>query len=228
MPKRKISLKLIGRVLKFFIGCYPVLVPIAAFCILFAAACSAIPALFTQKVIEIIQNYYVSGDWTEASKEILPKIALLITMYALSIAAITAQTQLMAYMTQGFLSKLRKKMFEGMQDLPIKYFDTHKHGDIMSYYTNDIDTLRQLVSQSLPALLQSCVIVTVVLTIMLCFSVWMTLVVLVGVVAMFFVSKVIGGGSARYFVQQQKTTGETEGFIQEMMNGQKVIKVFCH
>ena len=140
----------------------------------------------------------------------------------------TAYTQLMAYMTQGYLDKLRREMFDDMQDLPISYFDTHQHGDIMSHYTNDIDTLRMLISQSLPTLIQSGAIVLVVLAIMLYFSVWMTLVLLAGVVLMFFVAKRFGGGSARYFVKQQRSVADTEGFVQEMMNGQKVIKVFCH
>ena len=134
----------------------------------------------------------------------------------------------MAYITQGFLSKMRCKMFDGMQNLPIKYFDTHKHGDIMSHYTNDIDTLRQLISQSIPSLMQAGIVVVTVLFIMLYYSALMTLVVLLGVVAMFFVSKTIGGGSAKYFVRQQQAVGRTEGFIQEMMNGQRVVKVFCH
>jgi ATP-binding cassette subfamily B protein len=134
----------------------------------------------------------------------------------------------MAYITQGFLNKLRRQMFDGMQNLPIKYFDTNKHGDIMSHYTNDIDTLRQLVSQSLPSLLQSTVIVITVLCIMVYNSIWMTLVVLAGVVLMFAVSGKIGGGSAKYFIRQQQAVGKMEGFVQEMMNGQKVIKVFCH
>ena len=115
-----------------------------------------------------------------------------------------------------------------MQRLPIRYFDTHKHGDIMSHYTNDIDTLRQLVSQSLPAMLQALVIVTMVFCIMLWYSIGLTLVVMLGVAAMLFVSKKIGGGSAKYFIRQQQAIGKTEGFVQEMMNGQKVIKVFCH
>ena len=119
-------------------------------------------------------------------------------------------------------------MFDGMQNLPIKYFDTHKHGDIMSHYTNDIDTLRELVSRAIPTLLQSCVIVVGVLAVMLYYSVWMTLIVLAGVVVMMLVSKKIGGGSAKYFVRQQKSIGASEGFVQEMMNGQKVIKVFNH
>ena len=119
-------------------------------------------------------------------------------------------------------------MFDKMQDLPIKYFDTNKHGDIMSHYTNDIDTLRQLISQALPSVLQTSVIVVCVLGIMLYYSFWMTLIVLLGVVCMFAVSKTVGGGSAKYFMRQQASVGKAEGYIQEMMNGQKVVKVFCH
>ena len=132
----------------------------------------------------------------------------------------------MAYITQGFLSKLRCRMFDGMQNLPIKYFDTHKHGDIMSYYTNDIDALRELVSQSLPQMLSSGMIVLTVLMIMLYFCFWLTLLVLLGVTVMMLVSKKVGGGSAKYFVRQQTSMGRAEGFIQEMMNGMKVVKVF--
>ena len=134
----------------------------------------------------------------------------------------------MAVITQGFLDKMRKRMFNRMQRLPIKYFDAHGHGDIMSHYTNDIDTLRQLVSQSLPSLIRSISIVLAVFFIMLYYSLWMTLLLLVGVVAMFFVTKTIGGGSAKYFIRQQKAIGKLEGFVEEQMNGQKVVKVFCH
>ena len=115
-----------------------------------------------------------------------------------------------------------------MQNLPIRYFDTNKHGDIMSHYTNDIDTLRQLVSQAIPAVLQAGIIVISVFFIMLWYSVWMTLVVIGGIFLLTFVTKTVGGGSAKYFIRQQKSVGKAEGFIQEMMNGQKVIKVFCH
>jgi ATP-binding cassette subfamily B protein len=136
--------------------------------------------------------------------------------------------QLMAIITQGSLAKMRKKMFNGMQDLPIKYFDTHNHGDVMSYYTNDIDTLRQMISQSLPQLIISTVTVITVLAIMLYFSVWMTLVVLVGVFFMVLVTKKVGGRSSKYFIRMQQSIAATEGVVEEMMNGQKVIKVFCH
>ena len=115
-----------------------------------------------------------------------------------------------------------------MQDLPVRYFDTHNHGDIMSYYTNDIDTLRQMVSQSIPQLLISSITVLTVFSIMLYFSVWMTIVVVCGVILMFFVTKKVGGNSAKYFVRQQVALGKVEGFVEEIMNGQKVVQVFCH
>ncbi len=225
---RKIQGGTLIRILKMLIGYYPVLIPIAVFCIIFSAATAAMPAIFIQKVIADIEIWYLTGDWQSAAAVILPKVFILIGLYVLSIISITVYTQLMAYITQGFLNKMRCTMFKGMQNLPIKYFDTYKHGDIMSHYTNDIDTLRQLVSQAFPSLIQASIIVICVLGIMLYYSVWMTLVVLVGVAFMAFVSKKIGGGSAKYFVRQQRSLGKAEGFIQEMMNGQKVIKVFCH
>ena len=217
-----------GRIIKLLFSYYPGLVPLTIFCILFSSEVSAIPSIFVQKVITSIQNWYLSGDWEAAKGEIISEVLILISLYLLSVIAIAVYTQLMAYITQGFLCKLRRSMFDGMQDLPIKYFDTHKHGDIMSYYTNDIDTLRQLVSQALPSLISSGAIVVCVLGIMLWYSVWMTLLVLLGVALMFLVSKKIGGGSAKYFVRQQKSVGRAEGYIQEMMNGQKVVKVFSH
>ena len=218
----------VGRILKMLVGYYPVLVPVTAFCILFSAAAAAIPAVFVQKVIAEIEVWASTGDWASAAKNIVPSVVLLASLYVLSIIAVTAHSQLMAYITQGFLAKLRRTMFDRMQNLPIRFFDTNKHGDIMSHYTNDIDTLRQLVSQSLPTLLQSTAIVLCVFGIMIYYSVWMTLIVLCGVALMLVVSKKIGGGSAKYFVRQQKSIGRAEGFVQEMMNGQKVVKVFCH
>lgn len=226
--KSSAGIKGIARAVKMLFNFYPVLVPVTAVCILFSALTSAMPAIFIQKIIVIIEQWQKTGDWATASAEILPKVILLGTFYVLSMLSITVHTQLTAYMTQGYLSKLRITMFGGMQKLPIRYFDTHKHGDIMSYYTNDIDTLRQLVSQALPALLQSLAIVLCVFSIMLYYSVLMTGVLLLGVLAMLLVSKKIGGGSAKYFIRQQKAMAVSEGYVQEMMNGQKVVKVFCH
>ena len=228
-PKRKFNGGVMKRLIKMLFRYYPVMLPIAIFCIVFTAVVSSIPAIFLQQVIEAIGEAQAQKlGWEAASKIIVPKVGLLISFYVLAIVSITADTQLMAIITQGFLNKLRKTMFSGMQDLPIRFFDTHKHGDIMSYYTNDIDTLRQLVAQSLPTLIRATVIVLTVLFIMLYYSVWLTLLLLLGVVAMAFVSKKIGGGSAKHFVKLQRTVGRQEGFVQEMMNGQKVIKVFCH
>ena len=225
---RKLNIRSLGRVVKLLFESYPRLAPLASCCIVFFSLVSSIPSIFTQKVLSIITSYTEAGNmnWAVAKTEILPLVGVLIGLYAVSLIVITLQGQLMAYITQGFLSKLRCKMFDDMQNLPVKYFDTHKHGDIMSHYTNDIDTLLQLVSQSLPSLLQSTLVVITVLGIMLYYSVWMTLVVLCGVALMFIVSGKVGGGSAKYFMRQQKAVGKTEGYVQEMMNGQKVIKVF--
>ncbi len=227
--RKKLDRGVLGRLIKLLFEFYPVLLPITIVCIIFSAIAAALPAVFLQNVLAVVTDA-VKNDlaWDECKGEIFKYIAILLGMYALSITAITAHTQLMAYITQGFLYKMRKKMFDGMQNLPIKYFDTHKHGDIMSYYTNDIDTMRELVSRSLPQVIQSSVILLSVLFIMLWYSVWMTLILFVGVAAMLFVTKKVGGGSAKYFVRQQRSIAKTEGFIQEMMNGQKVVKVFCH
>ena len=224
----KIDAAVLKRIMKLLFKSFPVLVPLTMACIVFSSITASAPAIFQQQVIADIQRFYESGDWAAASKVILPKIAILIGFYALSMASITLYTQLMAFITQGFLHKMRVRMFDGMQNLPVKYFDTHKHGDIMSYYTNDIDTLRELISRALPTLLQASIVVVSVFFIMIFYSVLMTLVVLAGVAAMFFVTKVVGGGSAKYFMRQQKSVAKTEGFIQEMMSGQKVIKVFNH
>ncbi|MBR0447269.1 MAG: ABC transporter ATP-binding protein [Clostridia bacterium] len=228
-PRPKVKKETLPRVLKLLYQFYPKLIPVVVFCIIFAAIVNSIPAMFTKNILDVIEVSLKNHvTWEQALPQILPLIGVLIGLYVVSIILTVLQSQLMAYITQGFLSKMRCKMFDGMQNLPIKYFDTHKHGDIMSHYTNDIDTLRQLISQSIPSLMQAGIVVVTVLFIMLYYSALMTLVVLLGVVAMFFVSKTIGGGSAKYFVRQQQAVGRTEGFIQEMMNGQRVVKVFCH
>lgn len=226
--KPKINKGSLGRIISMLFKSYPVLVPVTIACIAFAAITSAVPAIFQQQVIADIEVWYKTGDWASASEVILPKIAILAGLYVLSLIAIFCYTQLMAYITQGFLNKMRCKMFEKMQNLPVKYFDTHKHGDIMSHYTNDIDTLRQLISQALPTLLQCSILLVCVFCIMVYYSLWLTLVVILGVVVMLFVTKKVGSGSAKYFIRQQKSVGKTEGYVQEIMNGQKVVKVFNH
>lgn len=218
----------LGRLIKTIFEFYPVLLPIVVGCIIFNAVVSSIPAIFMQNIIAAVENTWQSGDWSSVSGEITGLVLLLIVCYVLSLIASFTFNRLMAVITQGSLKKFRIKMFNGMQDLPIKYFDTHNHGDIMSYYTNDIDALRQMISQSLPQLMSAGIIVLSVFCIMMYYSVWLTLVVLVGVICMFIITKKVGGNSAKYFIRQQMALGEVEGFVEEMMNGQKVIKVFCH
>ena len=218
----------VKRTLGLIMEFYPRLFPAVCLLTIFSSAVSGIPSIFTQKVIAIIGEWAAGGDWDSAKTQIIAQITPLIVLYILSLIAVVLQTQLSAILTQGFLDKMRRRLFDRMQDLPIRYFDTHKHGDIMSHYTNDIDTLRELVSQSIPAVLRSGAIVIVVFCIMLWYSIPLTLLILLGVAAMMFASGKLGGGSAKFFVAQQKSVAATEGFIQEMMAGQKVVKVFNH
>ena len=184
-------------------------------------------SIFMGQTIILIEEGLQSG--LEAVIGGIQKIAVtLLVIYAISLACSFTYTRLMAIVTQGFLNKMRQRMFRGMQRLPIRYFDTHTHGDIMSYYTNDIDTLRQLVSQSLPNLVTAGVTILMVVGIMLYYSLWMTLLIFFGVGVMTLVIKKIGGNSARFFVRQQQSMGKMEGYVEEIINGQKVVQVFCH
>ncbi len=225
---RKIDFRILGRIIRLLFRYYPGLTAVTGVFIVFSAVVSSIPAIFLQKVIETIGQFYKSRDWEAAKGVIMPQITLLISLYAVSVICILVYRQLSAYITQGLLYHLRRQMFDNMQTLPISYFDRNSYGDIMSYYTNDIDAIRQVVSETLPVVLQSGVIVLTVLFIMAYYSVWLMLLVLLGVALMLFVSRTVGGNSSKYFVRQQKAMGKTEGFIQEIMNGQKVVKVFCH
>ena len=218
----------IGRLLRTIRQFYPVLLPVTVVCILFNAVVSSIPSIFMQNVIALVEQNWRDGDWSVVGGQILSLVALLAVFYALALVASLSFNQLMAIITQGTLKKLRQKMFGGMQRLPIKYFDQNDHGDIMSHYTNDIDTLRQMISQSFPQLLASSVMVLTVFCIMIYYCLWLTLVVLLGVAVMLVVTKKVGGHSARFFFRQQAALGKLEGFVEEMMSGQKVVKVFCH
>ena len=216
------------RLIRTVFSFYPVLLPITIACILINAIVSSMPSVFMQNAISVVEDTFRTGDWASASGTILRLVTILVVLYIISLAAGFAFNQMMAAITQGSLAKMREKMFDHMQDLPIKYFDTHNHGDIMSFYTNDIDTLRQLISQSLPQLMISAVTLISVFFIMVYYSIWLALVVCCGVVIMFFTARYVSGHSSSYFLQQQITIAKTEGFMEEMMNGQKVVKVFCH
>ena len=155
-------------------------------------------------------------------------IAKVAAFYALGVLATFGYNRLMVNVTQGTLRNLRNDLFSHMEKLPIKYFDTHAHGDIMSVYTNDIDTLRQMISQSMPQLLNSGITIVSVFISMLILSIPLTIVTMVMVGIMVFCSKKSAGQSGAYFAKQQKDLGTVNGYIEEMMNGQKVVKVFCH
>ena len=216
------------RLLRTLFSFFPVLMPVALVCILFSAIVGSLPTVFMQKIIAVIENYWQSGDWAAAAPQILRFVAILASLYGLALISTIVWTQLMAIITQGLLKKLRVKMFDGMQNLPLRYFDTNDHGDIMSHYTNDIDTLRQMVAQSFPQLLSMFVTILSVLFIMLYYSFWLSLVILLGSLVMVKFTRSIGGKSATFFQRQQKSLGKVEGFVEELMDGQKVVKVFCH
>lgn len=216
------------RLIKTLFEFYPVLLPIIIALILFNSVVSSIPSVFMQNIIAVIEKYWRTKDWLHAKPEVLSFVTVLLILYILSLIASFTYNRLMAVVTQGSLMKFREKMFARMESLPIRYFDTNAHGDIMSIYTNDTDTLRQLISQSLPALMQTSIVLLTVFSIMIYYSFWLTGVVLIGCVIMFFITKNFGSKSSRFFIKQQQTLGTTEGYIEEMMNGQKVIKVFNH
>ena len=228
MSQIKGSLGSIKRVLKIYLGYFPGLVWLLLLCIVVGAVTAAVPSIFQQKIITIIENSWKSGDWAGARPQVLSYIIPLVCLYVVAMCLSILQSQLGAFMTQTFLSRLRENLFDKMQRLPLKYFDTHKHGEIMSHYTNDIDTLRQFVSMAFPTIIRATILLLTVFGIMLYYSVWMTLVLCIGIVLMIIITGKVGAGSAKYFIRQQRAVAATEGFIQETINGQKVVKVFNH
>ncbi|MCD8155362.1 MAG: ABC transporter ATP-binding protein/permease [Clostridiales bacterium] len=228
MNNKKKKPNVVGRLLKTVWEFYPVMFPLVIVCIVFSAIVSALPTIFMQNIIAVIESSWESGDWGAVSGQILRYVGILVVLYILSLLSVFAYNQMMAIITQGTLKKLRVKMYNGMQRLPVKYFDTHNHGDVMSYYTNDIDTLRQMLSQSFPNLLISAITVVSIFAIMIYYCFWLMIVVVAGVILMVLITGKVGGGSARFFFRQQVALGKVEGFAEEIMTGQKVVKVFCH
>lgn len=196
-------------------------------CILISAGASVLASLFLQTLIDD----YITPLLVQAVPDfsgLFRMIIIMGCMYMVGVLATLLYNRLMAVISQGILKKIRDDMFYHMQTLPIKYFDTHSHGDVMSYYTNDTDTLRQMMSQSVPQLFSSIITIVAVFCAMLTISVWLTLFVLVFVVIIMQVVKKIAGNSGKYFIRQQASIGDVNGYIEEMINGQKVVKVFCH
>ena len=196
-------------------------------CLAISAITGVSSSVFLKQLLSFIEIGIDEGYQAVASG-LATLFTIMVTVYLTSTLCNFIQQRTMATVTQGFLHQIRTKLFSKMQYLPIRYFDTHLTGDIMSSYTNDTDALRQLVSQSIPSLFSSLISITTLLVIMLTSSIWLSLVMFFGVFVMFLVTKTIGGKSAKFFMRQQMSLGAEEGFVQEMIQGQKVVKVFCH
>ena len=229
MKRGKGDFKVIGRLLKILFKNYKALIIGLCICLVFSAISGSVAGVFLENIYKQIDNYF-TGAMTqhEAWANIIKVLVVMLSVYAVGWVANFFLGQLGATLTQRYLRDLRNDMFDKMQRLPIRYFDRTAHGDIMSIYTNDVDAIRQLISQSIPQLIMTMITLITLTCIMLYFSVMLWAVVVVGVIAILFVTKRIGGKSAKYFLAQQKSVGKVEGFIEEAMNGQKVVKVFCH
>lgn len=203
------------------------LIFLAVGCMAISAITGVSSSIFLRKLLTLIDLGLANG-LASVLKALISLFVVMGTVYFTSILCNFIQTRTMAIITQNFLHQVRTTVFTKMQSLPIRYFDTHKTGDIMSSFTNDTDALRQLVSQSIPQLFSASISVMTLLVIMFTTSIWLTLVMFVGVILMSVVTKTIGGNSSKYFIKQQIAIAQEEGYIQEMIHGQKVIKVFCH
>lgn len=226
--KPKVKKGTLKRLLKMLFSEYKWQMLVVVVCLIISAIAGSVSSIFLRRIIDNVITPALTGGLDSVKAEFIKIIITLGSIYALAIVSMAIYTQLGAKITQGFLASIRKKCFDKMEKLPISYFDTHAHGDIMSYYTNDVDNLRQAIGQSLPNLISSAITIVVLVSIMCTFSLWLTLVVFLSVIFMLLIVKKIGGNSAKYFVKQQKSIATCEGFIEEMMNGQKVVKVFNH
>ncbi len=239
------------RLFAYVFKTYPVRFVIICVCIVIAAIGGISASIFMPQFINLmyqgVQNNVVNAEVVDGlykiqdfhsqvqlfgfdsiKSQLIGLSVALGAVYITSIIATTLYNQLLCTVTQGFLYRVRMDMFTKMEKLPISYFDRNPHGEIMSTYTNDVDAIRQLISQSVPQFVQTMITVILLFGVMMYYSLWLTLAVIVAIFFIFFVTKKVGGGSAKYFIQQQKSIAKAEGFIEEMMNGQKVVKVFNH
>ena len=228
-PRQKIDhpFKILGQIIKFVGKYYGVHLVIVLLCIIGSVFANVQGTWFMKALVDD----YILPMVKTGSTDFAPLVGAMTKVagfYVIGILASLIQAELMVFVTQGTLKHLRDAMFDHMQGLPIKYFDTHSHGDIMSMYTNDIDTLRQFISQSFPQMLNSAITIVSVIACMFALSIPLTIVTLIMIALISFVSKKLTGLSGRYFLSQQKDIGAVNGYIEEMMEGQKVVKVFCH
>ena len=227
LKKNPISKDLIKRLLSYLTGKYKVLLGIVFLCIIVTSVTSVLGNMFIRNLIDdYIQPLLSSGS--KDFSGLLSWIRMVAVLFIFGVIANFFQGQIMLVIANNVLRNVRDDMFKHMQTLPISYFDTHSHGDVMSHYTNDVDTLRQMISQSFPSMMSSAITIIATLAGMIITSWQLTIVVLIGTFAMIFLMGKIGGKSATYFVKQQASLGDVNGYIEEMVNGQKVVKVFTY
>lgn len=217
-----------GRLFRYLFDHYGMRLIVVMLCIIVSAVASVIATVFLQRLIDKCIVPGISSGMGAVQNLLVHILLTMAVFYVLGVLAAFTYNRIMATVTQGTLKHLRDDMFHCMETLPISYFDTHPHGDIMSTYTNDSDAIRTLIGQSLPMLTQSVLSVLAMLGMMLYFSVWMTILVLVFIGVMLTISKKFGGASAKYMMAQQRSLATEEGFVEEIMSGQKVVQVFCH
>ena len=229
--RKNMDFKVLGRVLGYMMKRYKFRFILVLVCILITAVSTLVGMLFMQSLID---DYItpmlnvVNAGGTADFAPLLGALVRIALIYVVGIISSFTYNRLMIYITQGTMRDLRNDIFTHMESLPIKYFDTNAHGDIMSIYTNDVDTLRQLISQSIPQMVNSLVTLIITFVSMIVLSIPLTVLTVVMVLVMMFAASKIGGKSAKYFGAQQKDLGIVNGYIEEMMEGQKVVKVFCH
>ena len=226
--KRGNIMKTLGKLLGYMFHYYKGRLILVICCIAVTAVAGISSSIFLEILVDDVITPGLELGFDAVKGQLYTIIGIMAGIYVFALICSFVYNRTMAVVTQGFLKHVREDMFNSMQKLPIRYFDTNTHGDIMSYYTNDVYALRQLISQSIPQVTYSVVAMITLIVSMLQSSIYLTLVVLAGVAFMVLVTKLVGGKSAKYFVKQQNSVGVTEGYVEEMLTGQKVIKVFCH
>ncbi len=224
---KKIDFDTIKRLFGYMKKKYKLLLVLVVICIIINTIANTAASLYLETLVDDYITPLIGVENADLSA-FLQAVIVMAVMYIVGIITITIYTRVMVKISEGTLKTIRDEMFEKMQRLPIKYFDTHTHGDIMSHYTNDTDTLNQMISQSLPQMFASVVTILIVFVAMFIANVYLTLVVVASLAVMLLITKKIAGKSSKYFIEQQEAVGKVNGYIEEMINGQKVVKVFCH
>ena len=229
----KDSLKTLPRLIKYIFKYYTPQMSIIILCVIITAAISSSTSIFMNSIINTIAQKQEDGSYIITSLDVAwPKLIqimiIMISVFAFGAICSLIYTQILARVGQGVLNHLRKDMFNKMEELPISYFDRNPHGDIMSRYTNDVDAVRQFITQTLVQVMSTTITIVVLISLMLYYSLWLALISFIGVFIIINIIKRVGGNSAKYFMEMQISTGKTEGYIEEIMNGEKVVKVFNH